>query len=98
MISYVCVCFISKFRIGIVKPLNQFLSTEFGQVNVTKKAFHKSHTRVTQLVEKLCQVRVYKYTVCLCVCVCVCVCVHDNILCVCVWGGGGGGGCMRACM
>jgi len=44
------------FRIGIVKPLNQFLSTEFGQVNVTKKAFHKSHTRVTQLVEKLCQV------------------------------------------
>ena len=40
-----------------MKPLNQFLSTEFGQVHVTKKAFHKSHAKVTQLVEKLCQVR-----------------------------------------
>ena len=47
---------INLFRIGIVKPLNHFLNTEFGQVNVTKKAFHKSHSRVTQLVEKLCQV------------------------------------------
>ena len=47
----ICVC-----RIGIVRPLNQFLNTEFGQVNVSKKAFHRSHTKVIHLVEKLCQV------------------------------------------
>ena len=63
---YVCVC-----RIGIVKPLNQFLNTEFGQVNISKKAFHKSHTKVIHLVEKLCQVMrnhvcVYVYYVYVC--------------------------------
>ena len=76
-------------RIGIVKPLKQFLSTEFGQVNVSKKAFHKSHGKVNTLVEKLCQVMycvcvsvclslcVYICVcVCMCVCLCVCVCIH----------------------
>ena len=63
-ILYVCVC-----RIGIVRPLGQFLNTEFGQVNITKKAFHKAHTKVIHLIEKLCQV--INIRVCVCVYVCV---------------------------
>ena len=64
-----CIVYVGVCRIGIVRPLNQFLNTEFGQVNVSKKAFHKSHTKVIHLIEKLCQV----IDVLTCVCVCVCV-------------------------
>ena len=53
---YGCGTIVSVCRIGIVKPLKQFLSTEFGQVNISKKGFHKSHSKVIGLVEKLCQV------------------------------------------
>ena len=73
------------YRIGIVKPLNQFLNTEFGQVNVSKKAFHKSHSKVIHLVEKLCQVIHCVGGVCVRVWMCVCVCVRASM-------------CVRACV
>ena len=76
---HACVLFMLVCRIGIVRPLNQFLNTEFGQVNVSKKAFHKSHTKVIHLIEKLCQV--IDVLTCACVCVCVCVC-YSNVCCV----------------
>ena len=87
---YGCGIIVSVCRIGIVKPLKQFLNTEFGQVNISKKGFHRSHSKVTSLVEKLCQVIFDDSIVCVCVCpsvrmsaslsvflcLCVCTCVH----------------------
>ena len=79
-----------------MKPLNQFLSTEFGQVSVSKKAFHKSHGKVVQLLEKLCQV--------ICVYVCACArarmhtCMHVRACAGCVYMYARACVCACACM
>ena len=84
---YGCGIIVSVCRIGIVKPLKQFLNTEFGQVNISKKGFHRSHSKVTSLVEKLCQVIFDDSSVCLCLCLSICVCLSVCVcvcLCVCI--------------
>ena len=85
---YGCGIIVSVCRIGIVKPLKQFLSTEFGQVNISKKGFHKSHSKVIGLVEKLCQVIFDDSSVCVSVSirlyVCLPLCLYFSV-CVCLW-------------